>query len=122
MLFQSQNAITAAKNGEAEAMKSKWLQEVIKARVVTEAEQQLEVAKLNRAAAEQTKQQLILQGEGEATKRRLIMQADGALALKLDAWIKSQELWSAAAANYKGNWVPSFVMGEQGGQANGAAS
>jgi hypothetical protein len=115
-----QNAITAEKNGEAAAMKAKWEQEVIKARAVTEAEQQLEVAKLNKAAAEQTKQQLILQGEGEATKRRLVMSADGALQIKVDAWLKAQEYYAAALQNYKGNWVPTVQMGDQGKNANGA--
>ena len=115
-----QNAITVEKKGEAAAMQSKWEQEVIKAQKVTEAEQQKEVARLNKEAAEYTKQKLILEGEGEATKRRLVMAADGALSLKLEAWVRAQELYASAIQNYKGNWVPAVVMGEQGKGSNGA--
>jgi hypothetical protein len=109
-----QNAITAEKNGEAEAMKSKWEQEVIKARVVTEAEQQRDVAKLNMEAAGFQKQKLILEGEGEAAKKRLVFSANGALEQKLEAWVAVNQAYAAALKDFKGPMVPSVVMSGDG--------
>lgn len=116
-----QNAITAEKNGEAEAMKAKWEQEVIKARAVTEAEQQRDVAKLNKEAAEFVKQKLILEGQGEAEKKRLVMQANGALEQKLEAWVTAQQYYADALKNFKGNLVPSVIMGGDGSSKGASA-
>lgn len=113
-----QNVITAEKEGEANAAKAKWDQEVIKAKEVTAAEQRLEVARLDTQAAEQEKQRQILLGTGEAERRKLVMSADGALEIKVNAWLESQKIWAGALQNYKGALVPSVVMGQ--GQANGA--
>ncbi len=110
-----QEAITVAKKGEAEAAAAKWKQEVIKAQMVTEAEQKLRVAELDKKSAEQTKQKDILLGEGEGAKRRIIMEADGALAIKLDAWVKVNERYAQAMEKYTGAWVPQFQMGTGGG-------
>ena len=110
-LKAEQEAITAAKQGEALAAKAKWEQEVIKAQKVTEAQQKLEVAQLEAQAAEQYKRKQILEGEGEAQKKQLIMNADGALDKKLDAYVEIQKAYASAIENYKGNWVPSYVAG-----------
>lgn len=139
-----QDAKTTEAQGKAETMKSKWAQEVIKATAVTQAQQQkevaetqanrekvvaetaaqrdLNVAKLNRDAAEQVKQKLILEGEGESTKRKLIMAADGALAVKLNAWLAANQAYASAWKEYKGNIVPGVVFGQgtQGGSGNNA--
>lgn len=113
-----QDAITAGKRGEANAATAKWEQEVIKAKAVTLAEQQKEVAKLEKDAAEFEKQKLILQGEGEAAKKRAIMSADGALDKKLDAW---REVNFKYAEAIKGSHlVPTVVMGENGGKTSSA--
>jgi regulator of protease activity HflC (stomatin/prohibitin superfamily) len=106
-----QEAITVAKRGEAEAARAKWEQEVVKAKAVTEAQQKLEVAKLDAEAAEQFKRAETLRGEGEAARRRLVMDADGALEKKLQAYIEVSKLYATAMQNYKGSWVPSIVMG-----------
>lgn len=117
-----QDAITAEKNGQAAAATAKWTQEAIKAQKVTEAEQLLAVATLNRQVQEQDKQANILQGQGEAEKRRLIMQADGALAVKLQTWLNAQEMWATAFGNFKGTLVPQVVTGgNNGGQGQNAA-
>lgn len=100
-----QDAITIAKQGEANAAKAKWAQETEKATAVTKAEQEKEVAikdaererdvaKLERDAAEQTKQKEILLGEGEAAHKRLVMQADGALTQKLNAWVEVNKYYA----------------------------
>ena len=67
-LRAEQDAITVAKQGEADAAKAKWEQEVIKAKEVTRAQQQLEVATLAAKSAEMTKREQILLGEGEAER------------------------------------------------------
>ena len=112
-----QQAITAAKTGEADAAKAKWEQEVIKAKVVTEAQQKLEVAQLDAKAAEQFKIAETLRGEGEANRRRAVMQADGALEKKLNAWVDVNHAYADAIKNHGGSWVPQVAMGGQ--SANG---
>jgi regulator of protease activity HflC (stomatin/prohibitin superfamily) len=117
-----QAAITAAKNGEAEAAKAKWAQEVIKAKEVTAAQQRLEVAELDRKAAAETKAKEILLGEGEARRRELVMNADGALEKKLQTYVETQKVWAEAVKGYQGNWVPGVMMGsgQNGSTASGA--
>jgi len=139
-----QDSKTIKAQGEAAAVKSRWDQEVIKATAVTKAQQEkevaetnanrekvvaetaaqrdLNVAKLNRDAAEQVKQKLILEGEGESTKRKLIMAADGALAIKLNAWLAANQAYANAWQGYHGNIVPGVVFGQgaQGGSSNNA--
>lgn len=117
-----QAAITAAKNGEAEAAKAKWEQEVIKAQAVTEAQQKLEVSQLDAKAAEQFKIAETLRGEGEAARRKLVMQADGALEKKLNAWIQVNQFYADAIKNHPGDWVPKVQMGGTEGQGGGNAA
>jgi hypothetical protein len=116
-----QNAITVAKEGEANAAKAKWEQEVIKAKEVTLAEQKLKVAALAAQAAEQTKREQILLGEGEAERKKLVMNANGALDAKLEAYVKTQEIWAKALADYKGSLVPTTVMGGSGADGSNNA-
>jgi len=115
-----QNAITVAKKGEANAAEAKWLQEVLKAKAVTQAEQEKEVAKLNKDAAEFKKQEQILLGQGEAERKKLVMSADGALDKKLEAYREVNLNYAKAISEYKGNWVPTVVMGENSKGSNGA--
>lgn len=121
-----QETITAAKKGEANAATAKWEQEVIKAKQVTEAQQKFEVAKidaqqklevatLDARAAEQFKRAEILRGEGEGERRRLVMAADGALEKKLATYERVNQNYATAIQNFKGNWVPSVVMGGKNG-------
>ncbi|MDD5355106.1 MAG: SPFH domain-containing protein [Candidatus Omnitrophica bacterium] len=114
-----QQAITVVKQGEANAATAKWEQEVVKAKEVTFAQQKLEVARLDKQAAEQVKLKLILEGEGEAEKRRLIMGADGALTQKLDAYKYAIDRMASAIEKQK--WVPEIQMGNAGTQASTGA-
>lgn len=118
-----QAAITAEKEGQANAATEKWKQETIKARVVTEAQQKLEVAQLGAKEAEAYKREQVLRGEGDSERRRLVMSADGALDTKLKAWVDVQSIWAAAFKDYKGAMVPQIVMGQdKGGTAVSGAS
>lgn len=139
-----QDVITTGKKGEADAAKAKWEQEVIRAREVTKAlqekevaetaaakdkavaemnaEQRMKVAELDLKAAEFKKQADIALGEGESQRRKLVMEADGALEKKLEALIKINEMYAKAIGEYKGNWVPTVSTGSNGGSQNGAMS
>jgi regulator of protease activity HflC (stomatin/prohibitin superfamily) len=115
-----QRAITVAKEGEANAAKAKWEQEVIKAQVITEAQQKKEVAQLGMEEAEFSKKRDILVGEGEAAKKRLAMTANGALEQKLEAWIRVNEAYAKAMEG--STWVPSTVIGGTGASSGSAAN
>ncbi len=83
----------------------------MKSRAVVEAQERLEVAKLDRQVAGEKKQEEILLGQGEAERKRLILQADGSLQQKLEAYVQSQQVWANAFAQRQ---VPSLVMGGGG--------
>lgn len=106
-----QRTITVGLQGEADAAKAKWEQEVIKAKEVTSAEQRLAVAKLANQEADQYKEATLKKADADATYRRRIMEADGALEKKLSTYLQAQQVWAQAFASYKGALVPSVVMG-----------
>jgi hypothetical protein len=117
-----QQAKTAESTGKAEAAKAKWAQEVVKATVVTKAQQELEVATLAAKQAEQYKREQILIGEGNAAKRHLEMQANGALEQKLAAYVEVNKAYAEAIANANpGAWVSTTSMGGSGGKGSNAA-
>lgn len=106
-----QDAIKAEEQGKAEYAKAKWEQEKINAKEIAEAEKAKQVAKLDMEKAKFQKEADILAGQGIATKKKLIMQADGALDKKLQAQIEIQKIWAEAFKEFKGELVPSVVMG-----------
>ncbi len=75
------------------------------------AQQKLEVAKLAKLTAEQTKQEQILLGEGEASRKKAVLLADGALNQKLETFEKVQDAWAKAFSQRQ---VPTLVMGGSG--------
>lgn len=109
-----QRRITVEQQGLANAAQARAEREVEQARNVTDAETRRQVAELDREAAAEEREANILRGQGEAERRRLVMNADGALSLKLEAWVKSQELWAGAFSNYTGQLVPTVVTGGAG--------
>ena len=117
-----QDAITVAKQGEASAAKAKWEQEVIKAKLVTEAEQKLAVQTLATKQAQLYKEQQILEGQGEAEKKKLIMFADGALDKKLATYEAVQGFWADAFSKYQGNIVPLYQTGGLSGSGSNGAN
>ena len=106
-----QDAIKAEEQGKADYAKAKWEQEKVNAKEIAEAEKAKQVAKLDMEKAKFQKQADILAGQGIATKKKLIMQADGALDKKLKAQIEIQKIWAEAFKEFKGELVPSVVMG-----------
>jgi len=117
-----QEAITTAKQGEANAAKAKWEQETINAKEIALAEKGVAVATLGAKAAEQYKKEQILRGEGDAQAKSLRMNADGALDAKLEAYVTVSKAYATAMGEYQGAWVPSVVMGNGTGGGNGAAA
>lgn len=115
-----QDKLKQIAEGQAAVAKAQYEKETLKAQEITMAEQRLEVAKLDKEAAALKKAKDILEGEGEAEKRRLIMGADGALNVKLDAWVKVNQVYAAEFAKQK--WVPEIMMGSAGANGNQAAS
>jgi hypothetical protein len=114
-----QRAITAAKNGEANAAQAKWEQEKLNATQQAANEQLVKNAELNKQRAEFDKQALILEGEGEAQKKQLVMNADGALTQKLQVYKETQQMWADAFKNFQGSLVPTIVSGGSGAQNGG---
>jgi hypothetical protein len=126
-----QQVLTTQKEGEANAAKAEWAQKTIAAKQTTEAEmkktvaeteakQKLEVARLDAEAAKQFKVAETARGEGESARKKLVMDADGALEKKLEAWLEAQKAYAKAVGQHQGPWVPSVVMGGNGGQVQGA--
>jgi len=115
---QEQQAIQEEKIGQKNATKSKWEQETKNAKLIAESEKNREVAKIEKEAAEFLRQKLILEGQGESEKKRLIMNADGQLLARLQTYENVNKMWAEAVSNYKGNWVPGFVMGNSGSGTN----
>lgn len=125
-----QEKIRIAAVGKSNVERAKYEKEVEKIEAVTEAlklkevaelraEQEYQVAILAKKAATETKAKDILLGQGEAERKRLVMNADGALKQKLDAYVTVQKNWAIAIQNYNGNWVPTTVLGGEGGAATG---
>jgi hypothetical protein len=82
----------------------------------TQATKLLEVAKLEKQAAEFTKQRDILLGEGEAARKRLVIEADGALDPKLKTIREINQVWAEAYSSRK---VPQFYTENGDSKAGG---
>lgn len=103
-----------------EAQKKVDVAEKTKEEAIVRATQTQEVAAIELEAAKLEKERQIELGTGEAERKRLVLEADGALSQKLDAWVKSQQVWAQAYSTRK---VPSVVMsGESGMGAPGGDS
>lgn len=123
-----QDAITAEKQGQAEAAKAKWAQEVLKATEVgaaeknksvaaVEWEQKILVASKQVESAQLFKKEQTLLGEGEAARRAAVLQADGALDQKLKAYVETNKNWAEQLGKQK--WVPDVQVGSSGGSSEG---
>ncbi len=134
-----QDAITNEKEGQAQAAKARWAQEVKKAEAVTAAQQAKEVAELkaqqdksvaeldalkeknvahlNMEAAKDTRAEQIMLGEGEAARARAKMVANGSLELKLAAWEKVNMAYAEALG--KQAQVPGIVISGSGNGTTG---
>lgn len=116
-----QDAITARSKGEANIAQTRAEQEVEKTKAVVQAEKEREVARLAAERAKFYKDEQSLRADADADYKRRILQADGALAQKLATIERINATWAAAFKDYKGQLVPSVVMGgAQGGATTSA--
>ena len=106
-----QQALTTEAQGKARVMKAKYEEEERKIRSIVEAQKRLEVARLEKEAAKETKEKEILLGQGEAERKRLVLAADGALKQKLETFEKVMQFFAQA---YASRAVPSWVWGSGG--------
>ncbi len=103
---QKINAETAKIVAETKAEEQKQV-------AIIKGEQMLEVAKLEREAAEQEKLKEIALGEGEAKRRELLMKADNFEELRLNIYKDVMTRFASEIGKQK--WVPDMVVGGQGG-------
>lgn len=122
-----QDAITAEQTGLADVMRARYEKEVEKAREIVDAEKRVALAVQAKLEAEQAKLQAIeykaaqeYKGQGDAAYKKAVMVADGALAQKLDAWVRVNELYADAIS--KQRWVPEIQMGSSGTPGASATS
>ena len=124
-----QAAITTAKQGEAEAAKAKWAQEVIKATEITKAQQEKdvatlqatknkEVAALSLDTAKLEAQTTMTNARADSDARKLAMAADNALEKRLNAYVEVNKAWATAYASQRP--TPDIQMG--GGSSGPNAS
>ncbi len=122
-----QAAITTAKQGEADAAKAKWAQEVVKAQEVTKAEQDKavatlqatknkEVAALDLETAKLNAQTTMTTARADSEAKKLAITADNALQKRLDAYVEVQKAWAAAAAAHRP--TPDVQLGGGGNNSN----
>ena len=117
-----QETLTVVERGKAEAARSKWKQEEVNAKLVSEADGKRRAEEQNAIAMEFYRKAQLLRAEGDATYRMKVMQADGALEMKLKAWIEAQKFYAEAIKEYKGSWVPAIVSGGTDGRGTGGAA
>ena len=113
VLEAEQEKLKLEAEGRSAVAKVQFETEAIKIKAVVEAQQRLDVAKLDKEAAALKKAKDILEGEGEAEKRKLIMSADGALTQKLNAWVEVNKVYATEFAKQK--WAPDIQMGSSSG-------
>lgn len=112
-----QDAITSEQTGLASAAKARWEQETIKAKEVTKATQEKDIAALDLETAKLQRDATITRAEGEAKSKKLVMEADGALEKKLAAYVEVSKAFASEIG--KQRWVPNVVMG---GASGGSSS
>ena len=114
-----QKTVLVTEEGKQAAEAAKWEQEKIKAKEVTKAQQEFEVAKLEAEKAEQVARKVRAEGEAKAAANRALVAA-GLTPLEA-ANIKKETAIGIAQALAKSqvSWVPSIMLtGGNGGNGN----
>ena len=118
VLRAEQEKLKVEAEGKSAVAKIQYETEQTKIKAVVEAQQRLEVAKLDKESAALKKAKDILEGEGEAAKKKLIMAADGALEKKIAAWVEVNTVYATEFAKVK--WAPDIQMGSSAGASSNA--
>ena len=113
-----QKTVLVTEKGKQAAEAAKWEQEKIKAKEVTKAQQEYEVAKLEAAKAEEVARKVRAEGEAKAAANRALVSA-GATPEQLLAMKKETMIGIAhELANSNTEWVPKIMV--NGGNGNGS--
>jgi regulator of protease activity HflC (stomatin/prohibitin superfamily) len=84
-----------------------------------EAEIARQTAEIQLARARIDAESVQVTADAEAYQKEVILQADGALAQKLEAWVKAQQVWADAASKIN---VPATVIASGGAEGTQAGS
>ncbi len=107
--------------GKAEAEKSRWEQEKIKAVEVTKAQQEFEVARLAALKAQEEAKRIKAEGEAKAAANLALVRA-GLTPLEKANIEKETAIGVAQAlSNSKVQWVPQIMINGKDAQGNGTA-
>jgi regulator of protease activity HflC (stomatin/prohibitin superfamily) len=107
-----QDALTSEQKGKADAAAAKWAQEVIKAKLVTEAQQRKEVAVLEAQAAELEAKKTRIDADAEAYKNSKLVSAGLSPIDRAEYEMKTKIEVAKALSNIT---LPSTYMSGQGG-------
>lgn len=116
-----QRTLTTTQTGLANVAQALAEQNVIKAKAVTEAQMNLEVAQKENLQADQYREATLKRADADARARKLKMEADGALEQKLAAYIEVNRNYAIALKEIKVPIVPATVFGG-GGNTNSVQS
>lgn len=105
---------------ETEKIVAETKAEELKQVAIIKGQQKLEVAKLEREAAEQEKLRQIALGEGEAKRRKMLIEADNLEELRLNIYKDVMTRFASEVGKQK--WVPDMVVGQGGGAEGGVAN
>ena len=113
-----QKTILVTEQGKQAAETAKWEQEKEKARAVTKAQQEFEVAKLEAEKAEQVARKVKAEGEAKAAANRALVAA-GLTPLERATIEKETAIGVAQAlAGSQVQWVPSIMIGSGSGNSS----
>ena len=133
-----QDALTSKSQGEADVVKARYAEEVIKEKAVVvaqrisdvaliDARRKVDVAEQGKLEQEQRalqaleyKKEQISIGEGESERDRLKIQADGALKQKLQAYKEVNGMYASAIGKHR--LVPDINIGGSDGESKGAGA
>ena len=113
-----QKTILVAEQGKQAAETAKWEQEKEKAKAVTKAEQEYEVARLEAARAEEVAKRVKAEGEAKAAANRALVSA-GLTPLERATIEKETAIGIAhELAQSQVRWVPEIIMGNGNGSGS----
>jgi len=113
-----QKTILVTEQGKQAAETAKWEQEKEKAKAVTKAEQEFEVARLEAARAEEVAKRVKAEGEAKAAANRALVSA-GLTPLERATIEKETAIGIAhELAQSKVRWVPEIIMGNGAGSGS----
>ena len=114
-----QDAITAEEQGKANVAKAKYEEEVVKAKAVTKAQKEYEVAQLNAKKALEEKKKIVAQGQAQAEANRLKVAA-GLTPQERAEWNYKTKVGIAAELAKRD--VPKIVMNGEEGSGSGLSN